>query len=76
MEPIVVTNSPLPKGRGGRPKGSGCNLRLLARIASGGCILNLEEKKARSLFETGRKRGIKLKIRRLPFDEGYGIWKI
>jgi hypothetical protein len=71
---VILKDTPRPKVSC-RPKGNGCNLRLIAKLLEGGCVWGVSFKKARSLFETGRKRGIRLSIRMLPDNDGYGVWK-
>ena len=53
--------SPKIAGRG-RPIGSGCNRRLLARMKPGDSIWDIPEKKALSLRSSATKANIKVSI--------------
>jgi hypothetical protein len=78
-EPVIVSGVPVPKVRQpGRPKGAGCNLRLLARLKPGdmsSCIWGCSKKKMNSIRTSAWYGGIPLKIRVLEGDL-YAIWKL
>ncbi len=81
-EPIFVNGPPPIKIAGrGRPKGSGCNLRLLKGMKAGDSMWHLSFKKMNSIRVSAQKNGIKIKVRALPdkrADGGvdYAIWKL
>jgi hypothetical protein len=78
-EPIIVNGFEPPPilGRTGRPKGAGCNLRLLAKLTPGdtrSCVWGCSQRKMNSIRTSAIQHGIKVKIRRLE-DGTYAIWR-
>lgn len=67
----------LPQGRG-RPKGSGLNQKLLARLEPGNlnqCIWGVSLRKKQSLKWTATVYGMKIKVRMIG-DGKYCIWRL
>lgn len=76
---IEQTDVPIPpiKRSPGRPKGSGCNMRLLKRMKPGNSIFDVPKLKMLAFCESARMCGVKVKVRKLPYgNELYAIWRI
>lgn len=75
--PEIRDDIPIPKVVGrGRRKGSGINMFLLRKMKVGSSIWNIPNKKCLSLQHSARKCGVKLRVRRLPNNGLYAIWRI
>lgn len=74
---IIKQNEPLPKISGrGRPRGSGWNLRTLAKMGPGYTLWDIPLKKKNSIKTSAYRNGIKIKVRRMPDSENYVIEKV
>lgn len=75
-EPVIVKGITPPQVIGrGRPRGAGCNLRLLKRMEPGNCIWEVSKRKMNSIRVTANRYKVKIKVRLLP-SGNYGIWKL
>ncbi len=68
-------------GRIGRPKGSGSNLKTLARMKTGDSLWEMPYKKAMSFKTSAYRNGIKIRIRRIAPPNGqltdkYALWRL
>lgn len=77
IEPVDIPLLPIINRKGGRPKGSGCNMRLLQRMKIGNTIMDVPKGKMLALTEAAKKLGMKLRTRKLPYgEEIYAVWRI
>ncbi len=73
----VLESMPIPKIQGrGRPKGHGPNLRMLARMKPGNCIVDVPWRKMESIRSSAYDGGYKIRVRRMPDSKRYFIWKL
>jgi hypothetical protein len=77
---IIERNLPVIKVVGrGRPRGSGSNLRTLAKMGKGDSLWDVPKKKMDSFRTSAFRNNIRLKIRRITLADGsltnnYAIW--
>lgn len=78
-KPIIITGIPIPRIRsGGRPKGSGRNVKLLNKLtpdSAQSCIWGVDKKTANSLRTSAHQQGMPCVIRKLD-DGTYGVWRV
>lgn len=73
---IIEEGVPVIKVAGrGRKKGSGSNLKMLAKMKPGSCISMVPRDKMQSIRTSAYRSHQKLKIRRIPETNYYVIWK-
>lgn len=79
---IIEKGIPVPKivGRG-RPRGTGSNLRALAKMKPGDSLWDVPKAKKDSIRTSAFRNKIRLKIRRIALPDGtltnnYAIWKM
>lgn len=73
----VLQSMPIPKIQGGgRPKGSGPNMKMLARMKPGNCIVEVPFNKMQSIKSSAFDMGCRIRIRRMPDSSRYFIWKL
>lgn len=73
---FVIRPEPVPKIKGrGRPKGTGENVRLLARLKPGEMVFDVTEKKKNSIRGSARRHNIKVSVRYMPETKLYTIFK-
>lgn len=77
---IIERGVPIPKVvRLGRPKGSGSNMRLLAKMKAGDSVWDVPKGKKDSIRTSAFRNGIRIKVRRIALADGtltnnYAIW--
>lgn len=82
-DPLIIERGlPVSKVVGrGRPRGSGTNLRTLARMRAGDSLWDVPKTKKDSFRTSAFRHGIKIKVRRIALADGtlttnYAIWKM
>jgi hypothetical protein len=73
---IIEHGKQMPKVAGrGRPKGSGSNLKLLAKLKPGDSLFDVPRNKMNSIRTSAYRSGIAISIRLIPDTQLYSIWR-
>jgi hypothetical protein len=74
---VIEHNRPIPKVAGrGRPKGSGCNLKTLAKLKPGDSLFDVPRNKMNSIRSSAYRAGVEISIRLIPDTQLYSIWRL